>query len=217
MSQHWIDQHLELGRKILDRERALGMTPVLQGFTGHAPEALKGLYPSAAFQQLPSWAGFEGTWFVDPSDPLFIEVGKAFIEEQTRLFGTDHLYAADTFIEMSPPSNAPAFLDAMGKAVYEGMHAADPEAVWVMQGWLFVNNPGFWKPPQTKALLGSVPKGKMLCIDLYCEARPAWKKTAAFHGNPWIWCIIPKLRRCRKSARRPAADCARLVFRRCQP
>ncbi|MEP7325748.1 MAG: alpha-N-acetylglucosaminidase TIM-barrel domain-containing protein, partial [Gemmatimonadota bacterium] len=31
----WIDSHVELERRILARERELGMTPVLQGFTGH--------------------------------------------------------------------------------------------------------------------------------------------------------------------------------------
>ena len=36
----WIDSHEQLGGKILKRERALGMTPVLQGFTGHVPAAV---------------------------------------------------------------------------------------------------------------------------------------------------------------------------------
>ncbi|MBN1198290.1 MAG: alpha-N-acetylglucosaminidase N-terminal domain-containing protein, partial [Bacteroidales bacterium] len=33
----WRESHAALQQKILDRERALGMTPVLQGFTGHVP------------------------------------------------------------------------------------------------------------------------------------------------------------------------------------
>jgi len=190
LPQSWIDRHAELGKKILARERELGMTPVLQGFTGHVPEALKAKFPQAKLQRLPSWCGFPGTWFIDPTDPLFREIGKAFVEEQTRQFGTDHLYASDTFIEMSPPSNDPAFLANMGKAVYEAMTVADPQAVWVMQGWIFCNNPNFWKPPQAKALLESVPKGRMLVLDLFCDASPTWKQTEAFHGQPWIWCVI---------------------------
>lgn len=190
LTQSWIDSHLELQKKILARERELGMTPVLQGFTGHVPEALKNQYPSARFQQLPSWCGFPGTHFIDPQDPLFRTIGKAFIDEQTRQFGTDHYYASDTFIEMSPPSNDPAFLDAMAKAVHGAMTDADPEAVWVMQGWLFVNNPNFWQPPQARALLSAVPKDRMLVLDLYCESNPAWEKTESFYGNPWAWCII---------------------------
>ncbi len=190
LPQSWIDSHLELQKKIVARQRELGMKPVLQGFTGHVPAGLREKFPEAKFQQLPSWCQFPGTFFVDPQDPLFEQIGKAFIEEQTREFGTDHLYASDTFIEMSPPSNDPAFLSAMGRAVYGAMEAGDPEAVWVMQGWLFVNNPDFWKPPQAKALFSAVPAERMIVLDLYCEAIPAWSRTEAFYGKPWVWCII---------------------------
>lgn len=190
LSSSWIDRHRELGQRILSRERELGMTPVLQGFTGHVPEALKNHFPDSAFRQLPGWCGFPGTTFVDPSDPLFQRVGTAFIAEQRKQFETDHFYASDTFIEMSPPSNDPAFLAEMGRAVYRAMAEADPEAVWVMQGWLFFNNPDFWQPAQAKALLGAVPDDRMLVLDLFCEANPVWDKTEAFHGKPWLWCII---------------------------
>ena len=91
LPQSWIDSHAQLQQKIVARERELGMTPVLQGFTGHVPAALRERFPEAKFQQLPSWCEFPGTQFVDPSDPLFEQIGKAFIEEQTRLYGTDHL------------------------------------------------------------------------------------------------------------------------------
>ncbi len=190
LPQDWIDRHAALQEKILARERELGMKPVLQGFTGHVPAALRTHFPDAQFRQLPSWCGFPGTLFLDPADPLFERVGKLFVEEQTRQFGTDHFYASDTFIEMSPPSDDPAFLEEMGRAVYRAMAAADPEAVWVMQGWLFVNNPHFWKPPQAKAMLGAVPDNRLLLLDLYCEVSPAWQKTEAFYGKPWVWSII---------------------------
>jgi len=190
LTQTWIDAHRELQQQIVARERELGMTPVLQGFTGHAPPELKQVFPEIRLQQLPKWCGFPGTHFVDPTDPLFVRIGKAFVEAQTRLYGTDHLYASDTFIEMSPPSSEPAFLAEMGLAVYQAMAAADPEAVWVMQGWIFVNNPKFWRPPQAEALLGAVPDDRMILLDLFCETRPAWNRTEAFYGKPWVWCIV---------------------------
>ena len=91
---------------------------------------------------------------------------------------------------MSPPSNDPQFLADMSRAVLGAMQAGDPQAVWVMQGWLFVNNPKFWQPPQAKALFDAVPNERMVVLDLYCEAAPVWDKTEAFHGKPWVWCII---------------------------
>jgi alpha-N-acetylglucosaminidase len=186
----WIDSHLKLQKQIVARQRELGMKPVLQGFTGHVPATLGRRFPRAKFRRLPSWCGFPGTHFVDPTDPLFKTIGKAFIEEQTRQFGSDHLYASDTFIEMRPPSDDPAFLTAMGKAVYGAMQAGDPDAVWVMQGWVFVSDREFWQPPQAKALFGAVPDDRMILLDLYCEVHPVWQRTEAFYGKPWIWCIL---------------------------
>jgi alpha-N-acetylglucosaminidase len=38
---------------------------------------------------------------------------------------------------MTPETNDPAYLDASGKAIYRAMTSADPDAIWVMQGWIF--------------------------------------------------------------------------------
>ena len=190
LPQSWIDSHAELQKKIVARERAFGMTPILQGFTGHCPVGLKKAFPEAKIVKLTPWCRFDSTYFVDPNDPLFRKVGEIFIEEQTKLYGTDHLYASDTFIEMPPTNNDPAFLSAMGRAIHGSMTAADPEAIWVLQGWIFYNAKKFWKPPQYRAFLGSVPKGKLLLLDLICEAHPTWRTTEAFCGQPWVWCIL---------------------------
>ena len=190
LPKSWIDAHLQLQKKIFARQRQLGMTPVLQGFTGHVPAAIQQQFPEAKLEKLPSWVDFPSTHFVQPGDPLFERIGKAFIEEQTRQFGTAHFYASDTFIEMTPPSNDPAFLDSMAKAVYGAMAAGDSEAIWVMQGWVFHYQRNFWKPPQVEALLGAVPEGRMILLDLWGEANPVWKQTEAFQGRPWVWCML---------------------------
>ena len=58
---------------------------------------------------------------------------------------------------MTPKSNSTEYLSGAGKSVYEGMSKADPEAVWVMQGWLFLNSK-FWGSDQVEALVTAVPK-----------------------------------------------------------
>ncbi len=188
LPQSWIDRHEELAKKILARQRELGMTPVLQGFTGHVPSAIAGQYPQAKLHRI-RWIEWE-TSLLDPFDPLFAKLAAIYLEEQAKRFGTDHLYAADTFIEMQPPSNDPSYLTDLARAVYRGMTASDPQAVWVLQGWLFVNNPGFWKLPQARAMFGAVPDDRMIVLDLMCETTPAWDKTEAFCGKPWLWCNI---------------------------
>lgn len=187
----WIDSHVALQRQILARERELGMKPVLQGFTGHVPESITTLFPNARIHKTGDWsAGFSGTWFLDPLDPLFQRIGRRFVERQTELFGTDHLYAADSFNEIDPPTDDPAFLAGMGKAVFESMRSADPDAVWVLQGWFLYYQAKFWKEPQARALLGAVPNDRMIVLDLWGDRHPVWKAREAFYGKPWIWNVL---------------------------
>ena len=187
----WIDSHIGLERQILARERSLGMTPVLQGFTGHVPESITQVFPTAKIHKTGDWsAGFSGTWFLDPLDPLFQRIGKRFIERQTELFGTDHYYAADSFNEIDPPSDDPAFLAGMGRAVYQSMRAADTASVWVLQGWFLYYQAKFWKEPQARALLGAVPDDRMVVLDLWGDRHPVWSQREAFYGKPWIWNVL---------------------------
>lgn len=184
----WIAKHEELGKQILARQRELGMTPVLQGFTGHVPAALGALFPEAKLQEI-KW--FEwNTKLIDSLDPLFARVAGLFMEEQTRRFGTNHVYAADPFIEMIPPSGEPEYLARMSRAIYAGMARSDPQAVWVLQGWPFMYKRSFWTQPRFKAFLDAIPDDRMLVLDLYCETTPMWSATDAFCGKPWLWCNV---------------------------
>ena len=189
----WHTYQLNLQHKILARMRSLGMTPVLPAFAGHVPRGLLRLYPKANVSRLGDWGHFNSsyccTYLLEPTDPLFKNIGRAFIEEQTSEFGTNHIYNTDTFNEMRPRSSDPAYLSSASKAVFDGMTAADSNATWLMQGWLFLDQ-SFWQPPQIKALLHGVPLGRMILLDLYAEVDPVWKRTESFYGQPFIWCML---------------------------
>lgn len=184
----WIPRHLALGQQILARERPLGMTPVLQGFTGHVPSALLRKYPDAKAQRI-RWIEFD-TWMLEPTDPLFARLGSAWVAEQTRLFGSDHLYAADSFIEMTPPSGDLTYLANTSRAIYNSLRQADPEAVWLLQGWTFMSQARFWRPERIKAFLDAAPPERLVVLDLFCDSRPVWNQTQGFHGKPWIWSFV---------------------------
>ena len=184
----WMAGHQQLQQKILNRQRQLGMTPVLQGFTGHVPAAVARKYPAAQLHRI-RWIEWE-THLLDPLDPLFARVAKMFLEEQSKRYGTDHLYAADTFIEMTPPRGEAEYLDRLSRAIYHGMVDSDPQAVWVLQGWTFMYQRSFWTQPRIEAFLNAVPNDRMIVLDLYCESRPMWNQTQAFYGKPWVWCNI---------------------------
>jgi alpha-N-acetylglucosaminidase len=190
LSFTWMEKHKDLQQKILKREREMGMTPVLPAFTGHVPASFTKYFPDAKLKQTNWGNDFSDTYILNSEDSMFAVIGKKFLETQTQLFGTDHLYSADTFNENEPPSDDPAYLASLSKRVYEGMKSADPEAVWVMQGWLFYSDRKFWKAPQIQALLDAVPDNRMIILDLAAEIEPVWKRTEAFYGKPWIWNML---------------------------
>jgi alpha-N-acetylglucosaminidase len=186
----WMKSHMILQQKILQRERELGMKPVLPAFTGHVPDAFKTRFPHAKLKATNWKNGFADTYILDPEDSLFGAIGKRFIQTQTKLFGTDHLYSADTFNENEPPSDDSGYLAKISERLYNSMEEADPESVWVMQGWLFYSDRKFWKAPQIKAMLNAVPDDHMILLDLAAEIEPVWKRTNAFYGKPWIWNMV---------------------------
>lgn len=197
LSQNWLDQQLFLQKQILSRMLELGMTPVLPSFSGNVPAALKKIFPSANITRLGDWNTVDKnprwccTYLLNPSDPLFVEIGEAFIRQQVKEYGdvTD-IYNCDTFNENSPPTSDPAYISSLGAAVYKAMSRGDKDAVWLMQGWLFYSDSSFWKPPQMQALLHSVPFGKMIVLDLFAEAKPIWKNSSQFYGTPYVWCLL---------------------------
>lgn len=190
LPQHWMDTHKDLQKKIISAERSMGMTPVLPAFTGHVPPSFKDKFPNAKVKKTNWGAGFDDVYILDPSDPMFETIGKAFIEAQTKEYGTDHLYSADTFNENLPPSNDSTYLNDISRKVFQSMALADSKAVWVMQGWMFHYQSDFWKPTQIKALLNAIPNEHMIMLDLYSESHPLWQQTEAYYGKPWIWNML---------------------------
>ncbi|KAK9283156.1 hypothetical protein L1049_011387 [Liquidambar formosana] len=197
LTQNWLNQQLALQKQILSRMLELGMTPVLPSFSGNVPAALKRIFPSANITRLGDWNTVDGdprwccTYLLNPSDPLFVEIGKAFIRRQVKEYGdiTD-IYNCDTFNENSPPTNDPTYISSLGATVYKAMSEGDKDAVWLMQGWLFYSDSAFWKPPQMEALLHSVPFGKMIVLDLFADVKPIWRTSSQFYGTPYVWCLL---------------------------
>ncbi|MBK7710928.1 MAG: alpha-N-acetylglucosaminidase [Bacteroidales bacterium] len=190
LPQSWIENENILQKKILSRERQLGMTPVLQGFTGHIPPALAKKNPGLKFTNL-VWLDFPATYLLDWEDPLFTQISKDFITEQTKEYGTDHLYAIDQFIEMEPTSRDTVYLKNMSREIFSSIDQADPEGKWVIQTWPF-KTPEYWNKERTKAYFGGVPDNRMIALELMGESwkYTGWYKHEGWYGKPWIWSVI---------------------------
>ena len=193
LPKEWLEGQTALQQRIVERERALNMRPVLPAFAGHVPGALRDLFPKADIQALGSWAGFDEqyrTYFLNSEDPLYCRIQRLFLEEQTRLFGTDHIYGIDPFNEVDPPSFEPEYLNKVSKHIYESLTAVDPEAEWLQMAWFLYYQRKDYTKERTRAMLTGVPQGKMTMLDYYCEYKEMWREHEGFYGQPFIWCYL---------------------------
>ncbi len=196
LPQEYIEKSEALQKKILNRMRELGMSPVVPGFSGYIPKAASKLYPKSDIISMKPWDGFspdDGTYMLSPLSAAFPEIGRKFIHEYRKMYGYTHFYLADAFNEMTvpvTPQNRYKELSDFGRAIYNSITAGDPNGVWVMQGWLFGNDKNFWDVPSVRAFLKDVPNDRMIIIDLANESFHGWKNLDSFFGKEWIYSII---------------------------
>ena len=115
MPSSFLEQQNALQLRILPRLQSLGIIGVLPAFAGFVPDALKYARPNAAISPGSQW--MTGVSWLDPSvtgsqvsgvdvlqaqDPLFTEIGRAFLDGYRKEYGTvnytlQHYYSADTF------------------------------------------------------------------------------------------------------------------------
>ncbi len=206
LPQGWIKQKEALQVKILGCMRSLGMTPVAPAFSGFVPEGFKRSYPNARTFTLlwgdgdyPTMPREGKTFVLHPMEKeLYQQIGREFIQQYKKTFGSVEYYLADTFNELTPPvstENRYHDLAQFGRTVYDGIIAGDPNGKWVMQGWLFADAPTFWDSRSIEALLSEVPNDRMVILDYTNDTEAnkrsrfhgsQWKQHQAFFGKQWI-------------------------------
>ncbi len=199
LPQKWIDSQEILQKRILERERELGMKPVLPAFNGHVPAGFAELHPEANVKEVTMWDGFEpeyGCWFLDPEDTLFGKIQKVFLEEQERLYGTSHIYGLDIFNEVHFFDEVdgdewdPEILAKIAGHVYGTLAEADPEAVWLQVGWPLYHDKEHWPPRNVEAYLKAVPQGRVAMLDYFCDEAEIYSMNENFYGQPYFFCFL---------------------------
>lgn len=198
----WHEAQIALQHRIIDRMEALGMTPVYQGFAGFVPPAMKRIHPETTLTET-KWSGFKN-WMLSPLDPLFSEIGTAFVRAWEEEFGKGKYYLIDSFNEMDVPfgpKGSPeraATLRHYGETIYRSLAEANPDAVWVMQGWMFGYQRNSWDPESVRALLEGAPDGRMMILDLAVDfnnfiwrSEKSWNHLQGFFGREWIYSTVP--------------------------
>lgn len=201
----WHEEQIELQHRILKRMKALGMKTICPGFAGFVPPALKRLYPDIKIVET-SWGGHFHNWMLSPEEELFSRIGQMFIEEWEKEFGKNDYYLVDSFNEMEipfPPKGTKErteLLARYGEKVYGSIKAGNPDAVWVMQGWMFGYQRNIWDYETLGALVSRVPDDKMLLLDLavdynknFWKCETNWEFYKGFYNKPWIYSVIPNM------------------------
>jgi alpha-N-acetylglucosaminidase len=196
LPMEWIDNQFELQKNITKRMVELGMTPVLPCFTGFVPRAISRVLPNATIVNGSDWSDFPVEYtnvtFLEPVDPAFADLQKSFISKQAGAFGNiTHIYTLDQYNENDPYSGDLGYLRNVSYNTWQSLKAADPEAIWMMQGWLFFSLSSFWTNERIEAYLGGVEDDDdMIVIDLFSETAPQWQRTDSYFGKPWLWCQL---------------------------
>ncbi|XP_043464932.1 alpha-N-acetylglucosaminidase [Leptopilina heterotoma] len=194
LTSSWHTFTIKLQHKILNRMRNLGMRSVLPAFSGQVPRALAKHFPNATMTKMSEWNTFQDRYccplMLEPADPLFQILGTDFLRKYIEEFGSDHIYNCDAFNENKPSSGNLTYLSNIGKAIFKALTTVDSEAIWLLQGWMFVNDFQFWTESRVRAFVTSVPTGKMIILDLQSEQFPQYKRLKSYFGQPFIWCML---------------------------
>ena len=194
LPKQWMDSQEALQRKILARERAFNMKPVLPGFAGHIPAALKKHYPNMQATPVSYWGGFKDPdkyrcTFLFATDPMYAKIQRVFLQEQAKLYGTSHIYGVDPFNEVAPPTLNSDSLSLLSAGIYKSLSDVDKDAVWLQMGWTFYLMK-YWNNERQRALFRGVPQGKLLMLDYWCDNKEMWPRTESYFGQPFIWCYL---------------------------
>lgn len=197
LPKSWHADQLALQHKILERMRALGMEPVVQGFNGFVPRSFARVHPGARLHETlwnRSIPRENRPLLVSPDDAQFAALTKAFMEAWTREFGPARYFLVDSFNEMDlPESDRPVteLLAGYGEKTWQAIRAGNSNAVWAIQGWTF----GYtkWPPANLAALFSRVPDDRMLVLDYANDYFPVWQKYGAFYGKPWAFGYVPNM------------------------
>ncbi|MGK4179992.1 alpha-N-acetylglucosaminidase TIM-barrel domain-containing protein [Lapidilactobacillus dextrinicus] len=190
VSFQWINQRLQLAQHNHTFMKALGMTPVLQGYGGLVPDHLAEKQADINLIPQGQWCSFHRPEVAKTDNQQFLKLAETFYRIQNQVFGEiSHYYAVDPFHEggnrdgISPTTVANQVLTAM--------LAHDAEAVWVVQAWQ--ENP----TPELIKGIHQVGHQHALVLDLYAEKDPQWIKEAnnvhggkEFGATPWVFCLL---------------------------
>ncbi|MFC9243766.1 alpha-N-acetylglucosaminidase TIM-barrel domain-containing protein [Streptomyces sp. NPDC057136] len=175
-----LEQRAALGRKIADRLRLLGMTPVLPGYYGTVPPGFTDRNPTGPVVPQGGWVGFERPDWLDPRSAMYPKVAASFYRHQAERFRNSSMYKMDLLHEGGRPGDVP--IGDAAKAVMSALQTAHPGATWVLLGWQ--SNP-------STQIIDAVDKSKLFIVDGLADRYDGLDRETAWHGAAYAFGTIP--------------------------
>lgn len=172
----WYTRQANLAKKILSRERELGMEPVLPGYAGMVPSNIEHHGYKANSQG--KWCAFMRPYILDPNSQAFADIAAKYYERLREVMGTSKYYSMDPFHEGANTEgiDVPSAYAKIARA----MTTARADSKWVIQFWQ-------WTPAQYN-VLSQVEKGKLIVLDLFSDGHTHFDK---YQNHDAVYCMLP--------------------------
>ncbi|WP_406305454.1 alpha-N-acetylglucosaminidase [Streptomyces sp. NBC_00885] len=180
LSPELIGRRADLGSRIAERMRELGMHPVLPGYFGTVPDGFTARNPGARVIPQGTWNGLRRPDWLDPRTQNFSDVATAFYQHQRELFGETFHFKMDLLHEGGTPGDVPV-ADA-ARAVETSLQTARPGATWVILGWQANPRP---------ALLDAIDTDRVLIVDGLSDLDTVTDREKEWGGAPYAFGTIP--------------------------
>lgn len=176
VSQEVIDNEAMIGRQICDRLRELGIEPLVNGFTGTVPTVLP-QYIKAQYIPQGEWVGgFVRPIVLSPLDSEYARIASIWYDELHRQFGAVKYYGGDLFHEGGSSGNLD--VSKCGVAMQKAMLEANPNAIYVLQGW--GGNP---IESMVRVLDSQHVLVQQLSLDV---SKLSYGRYRTYSGRPWV-------------------------------
>ena len=196
LTEGWREGQSELNRRIIQYARSRGMRTLAPAVSGIVPPEFLSAYPDARTFEL-SWTitSFPKQTYLHPSSPLYQEVGKAFLEEYLAMYGTDHLYWLENYLECDVHGAVDLQQEVrreIAGANFKILDEVDPQGIGILSSWAyqFTWASFYWTPDLVREHLDRVPPDRVRVLDQWCDILPLYKQMDYFYGRPWYFGVL---------------------------
>ena len=187
LSTGWREEQSTLNRQVIAYARSRGMRTLGPAVPGIVPPEFMQVHPDAKTFEI-SWAGLPKQHYLHPASTTYHQVGRDFLEEYNSLYGTDHLYWLENYLECKiygTPEEERDVCRAIGRSNFQVVNDVDSHGVGFLSAWSYLFSPEIWTPELIHEHLDGIPEDRVRILDQWAEMVPYYKKTDYFFGRPW--------------------------------